>query len=41
MYLYKIDSTDVKNMPMDSSDEINLKVFTPSPHGFFLKGEKT
>lgn len=40
MYLYKIDSTDVKNMPMDSSDEIDLKVFTPSLHGFFLKGEK-
>lgn len=41
MYLYKIDSTDVKNMPMDSSDEIDLNVFTPSLHGFFLKGEKT
>lgn len=26
MYLYKIDSTDVKNMPMDSLDEIDLKI---------------
>lgn len=41
MYLYKIESTDVKNMPLDSSDEIDLRVFTPSLRGFFLKGEKT
>ena len=40
MYLYKIDSSDVKNMPNDSIDEIDLKVFTPSLHGIFLKGEK-
>lgn len=40
MYLYKIDSTDVKNMPKDSFDEIDLKIFTPSLRGFFLKGEK-
>lgn len=40
MYLYKIDSKDVKNMPMDSFDEIDLRVFTPSLRGFFLNGEK-
>lgn len=40
MYLYKIDSTDVKNMPMDSCNEIDLKVFTPSLRGLFLKSEK-
>lgn len=41
MYLYKLDSTDAKKMPMDSCDGIDLKVFTPSLRGFFLKGEKT
>lgn len=40
MYLYKIDSKDVKNMPMDSCNEINLKVFTPSLRGLFIKSEK-
>ena len=40
MYLYKIESTDVKNMSLDSTDEIDLQVFTPSLRGFFLKGEK-
>lgn len=40
MYLYKIDSKDVKNMPMASCNEIDLKVFTPSLRGLFLKSEK-
>ena len=40
MHLYKIDSTNVKNMPIDSKDVFDLKVFTPSLHGFFLKGER-
>lgn len=40
MYLYKIDSKDVKNMPMDSCNEIDLKVFTPSLRSLFLKSEK-
>ena len=40
MHLYNIDYTDVKNMPMNSCDEIDLKVFTPSLHCLFLKGEK-
>lgn len=35
MYLYKIDSTDVKNMHVDSFDEIDLKIFTPSLRVFF------
>lgn len=40
MYLYKINSTDVKNRPIESHGEIDLKVFTPSLRGLFLKGEK-
>lgn len=41
MYLYKLDAQDAKKMPVESCDEIDLKVFKPSLRGFFLYGEKT
>lgn len=40
MYLYKMDSVDVKKRPIYRSEEIDLKVFTPSIRTFFLDGEK-
>lgn len=40
-YLYKVDSADIKNMPIDDCGDIDLKVFTPSFRGIFLKGERT
>lgn len=40
VYLYKIDSADVRNTVTDSCNEIELKVFKPSFKGFFLKGER-
>ena len=40
MYLYKFESCDVNGVLFDSRAEIDLKVFTPSLKGFFLKGEK-
>lgn len=40
MYLYKIDSANVQNMPLNGGDDIDLKVFTPSIRNFFLTGEK-
>lgn len=40
-YLYKVDSADIKYLPLKDCNELDLKIFTPSiREGIFLKGER-
>lgn len=41
MYLYKFNSTNIKDKFFDNRDEIDLKVFTPSLRAFSIKGKKS